>query len=262
MCVGPGRLYEAMATLSFDYRIKTPIDRTIIITPYSRTEVENALLEFNVDYSKFVILNDNYFDGIYDLSRWAHDNWYKQQALKLCALDIFDAEQFLIQDADLLLLKDYDPFINGEPNFKAEGLWNDYHKVYADCIEDILGLTRGVNLSLVNEIMPYLKQDWIELKTYIERINGKNWLDVPPDYKEFDGTKWFSEYELLGIWKTNQKGWHYFDWVSQPPINSWDDVYNTNWSEYSAVKFHVRPLKFMNKDEATNLVKYIYDTVN
>ena len=35
MCIGPRRIYEAMATLSFDYKIKTPIDHTVIITPYS-----------------------------------------------------------------------------------------------------------------------------------------------------------------------------------------------------------------------------------
>jgi hypothetical protein len=83
-----------------------------------------------------------------------------------------------------------------------------------------------------------------------------------PDYRVFDDTKWFSEYELLGIWKTNQTGWNYFDWVSQPPINSWEDVLNTNWNEFSAVKFHVRPLKFMTAQQAKDLVKYIHDTVN
>jgi hypothetical protein len=262
MCVGPARLYEAMASLSFDYRIKTPISRTVIFTPYSRTDVENALLEFDIDYSKFTILPDTYFSDIYDLSRWTHDNWYKQQALKLCALDSFESEEFLIQDADLLLLKDYDAFIDGKPNFKAEALWNDYHTVYADCVYGILGLTRGIELSLVNELMPYRKQDWISLKLYIEDRYSKSWLDVMPDYRVFDDTKWFSEYELLGIWKTNQTGWNYFDWVSQPPINSWEDVLNTNWNEFSAVKFHVRPLKFMTAQQAKDLVKYIHDTVN
>lgn len=262
MCVGPQRLYEAMATLSFDYKIKTPIAKTIIITPYTRTEVENALIEFGIDYSKFVVLNDNYFDDLYDLSRWSHDNWYKQQALKLCALDTFSAEQFLIQDADVMLLEDYEAFINSEPNFKAEDLWNEHHAVYAAGVEGIIGLKRGLNYSLVNEILPYYKSDWLELKYYIQQRHNKGWLDAIADHKPFDDTKWFSEYELLGIWKTNRGGWKYFTRVGQPPITSWDDVYSTNWKELSAVKYHTRPLKFMDKQQAIELVRFINDTIN
>lgn len=262
MCIGPMRLYEAMATLSFDYRIKTPISKTVIFTPYPRHEVETALLEFNIDYSNFVVLGDGYFDNTYDLTRWTHDNWYKQQALKLCALDLFDSDKFLIQDADLLLLKDYEAFVDNEPNFKAEILWNSYHKVYAECVEGILGLSRGIELSLVNELMPYYKQDWEELREYIENKHSKNWLDAIADYKPFDNTKWFSEYELLGIWKTNQTGWKYFEWPGQPPINTWDDFYNTDWTKFSAVKYHARPLKFMTAEEAKKVVKHIYDTVS
>ena len=65
MCIGPKRLYEAMATLSFDHRIKTPIDKTIIFTPYSRDEVENSLDEFSIEYSNFEILSDDYFASLY-----------------------------------------------------------------------------------------------------------------------------------------------------------------------------------------------------
>lgn len=262
MCVGPGRLYEAMATLSFDYRILTPITQTIIFTPYDQSMVIDALLEFGIDCSKFVILNDNYFDTKYDISRWTHDNWYKQQAFKLCALDHFSSEQFLIQDADLLLTKNYTTFEDNKPVFKAESLWNDYHKVYADCVEGIIGYRRKIDVSLVNEFMPYLKQDWLELKTFIESKHNKSWLDVIPDYRPFDNTKWFSEYELLGIWKTNHNDYDWNVWISQPPINTWDDFYNTNWNLYSAVKFHARPLKFMTADDAKKVIEYIYDTVN
>lgn len=262
MCIGPRRLYEAMATLSFDHRILTPIDQTVIFTPYVKQEVERALEEFDLDYSKFIILNDNYFDNTYDLSRWSHDNWYKQQALKLCALDSFDSQQFLIQDADLLLTKNYHVFQEDKPIFKAESLWNDYHRLYAECIAGIIGYQRKIDVSLVNEFMPYLKSDWQELKTFIENKHNKSWLDVIPDYRSFDNTKWFSEYELLGIWKTNHDNYDWQVWINQPPINTWDDFYNTNWNLYSAVKFHARPLKFMTADEAHNIVRYINDTVS
>lgn len=262
MCVGLGRLNEAMATLSFDYRIKTPINKTIIITPYLENEFRDSLIKFNIDPLKFVILSDDYFDDRYDLSRWVNDNWYKQQALKLCSLDEFDSDQFLIQDSDLILLKDYEAFIDNNPNFKAESSWNDYHKVYADCVAGILGIERNLQMSLVNELMPYYKQDWKELQNHIEQVHNKNWLDAIADYKPFDDTKWFSEYELLGIWKTNQGNYTYFEYTSQPPINSWEDFYSIDWKEYGAVKFHARPLKFMTEIEAHQVVEYINETVN
>ena len=262
MCVGPKRLYEAMATLSFDFRIKTPIEQTVMITPYNHTEVKTALNEFNIDSSKFEILSDKYFDEYYDLSKWSHDNWYKQQAFKLCSLDHFNATQFLIQDADIILLKDYYAFIDNEPNFKAEDLWNNYHTVYAECVAGLIGLNRNLNKSLVNELMPYYKNDWIQLKEVIEDKHKTTWVDAIPNYKKFDNSKWFSEYELLGIWKTNQQRWRYFSHSSQPPVNSWDDFYNINWTEFSAIKFHSQPLKFMTKLEAKRLVEFINETIS
>ena len=254
MCVGPNRINEAMATLKFDYRIYPQVDHTYIISPYSAEEFSNLFGEFNINAENFTILGDDYFDQYYDLTRWSHDNWYKQQAFKLCALDHIDSEYFLIQDCDLILLKPYSMWISDNLNFKAEPLWNDYHIVYADMVEKITGLKRVVNCSLVNELMPYSKSDWMALKELIG-----DWLNVIPNTRAFDDSKWFSEYELLGIYKTNQDGWTYFSNTSQPPINTWEDFYSINWHNYSAVKFHTRPLKFMNKEEAHKVVEFLND---
>lgn len=258
MCVGPKRLYEAMATLKFDRMIFPRPDRTYILTPYSEDIFLNAMKEFNLNIENFVILNDGYFENLYDLSKWAHDNWYKQQAYKLCALDSINSEYFLIQDADIILLKPYTVWSSGLLNFKTEPLWNDYHTVYADMVEKIIGMKRKIPYSLVNELMPYSKVDWQALK----RLLGNDWLDTIPGIRPFDDSKWFSEYELLGIYKTNQDGWTYFSNISQPPINTWDDVWTIDWTKQNSMKFHTRPLKFMNKDEAQKLVRYINDTIN
>lgn len=257
MCVGPNRLYEAMATLKFDYRIYPRLDRTYIITPYSQDEFFSAMDEFLLSSENFVVVNDGYFEQHYDLSHWIHDNWYKQQAYKLCSLDHFDSECFLLQDADMILLKPYTVWTSGDLNFKAEPLWNDHHKVYAEMVEKIIGMRRAIPYSLVNELMPYSKADWLALKELLG-----DWINLIPDIRPFDETKWFSEYELLGIYKTNQTGWTYFSCESQPPVNTWDDFYNTNWSLYGSVKFHAEPLKFMDKEQAKQVVKHIYDTIN
>jgi hypothetical protein len=263
ICVGPSRINEAMVTLSFDHRIYPRLDKTYIISPYGGNEFRRLFKEFNINDQNFEILPEDYFDQHYDLSRWKQDNWYKQQAFKLCALDHFDSEYFLIQDSDLVLLKPYSVWISGNLNFKAEDLWNDHHTVYANMIEKILGLKRAIPYSLVNELMPCSKQDWIDVKALIEQRADTNFLDAIPNIREFDDTKWFSEYELLGIYKTNQStGWQHFVGTNQPKIDSWNDFYNTNWSELYAVKFHTSPLKFMTTEEAHEVIRFLNDVDN
>lgn len=260
MCVGPRRINEAMATLSFDHMIFPQPDRNIIFSPYSQQDFLALFREFNLNADKFTILPDTYFDQYYDLTRWSHDNWYKQQAFKLCALDHFPSEYFLIQDCDLIILRPYSMFASGYLNFKAEPLWNDYQSLYAEMVKRIIGLDRKIPYSLVNELMPYKKSDWQSLKEHIENVHHSNFLDAIADTREFDDSKWFSEYELLGIWKTNQSQmWTYFSTPSQPKIESWVDFHSINWSRFSSVKFHTVPLKHMSTQEAKDLVKFLRD---
>jgi hypothetical protein len=263
MCVGPNRINEAMATLSFDYRIFPSLDHTYIISPHTREEFTSLFAEFGLNRQNFTVLDDGYFADLYDLARWSHNNWYKQQAFKLCALDHFDSDYFLIQDCDLILLKGYAIFDSGRLNFKAEPLWNDHQSLYAKMIQQIIGLDRKIPYSLVNELMPYKKSDWQALKEHIENAHGKNFLDAIADAKEFDDTNWFSEYELLGIWKTNQSLlWTYFSYVSQPRIDTWEDFYNVNWRDFHSVKFHARPLKHMDKEQAQQVIGFLKNVVN
>jgi hypothetical protein len=260
MCIGKNRINEAMATLSFDYRIFPQLDHTYIFSPHPQSEFQTLFNEFNINSQHFTILPDTYFDRYYDLSQWTYSNWYKQQAFKLCALDHFDSDYFLIQDCDLILLKPYTIFNSGKLNFKAELLWNDHQTIYADMVKMIIGLDRKIPFSLVNELLPYKKTDWQALKEHIENLHQTTFLDAIPNVRSFDETNWFSEYELLGIWKTNQSLlWTYFSNSSQPRIDSWEDFYSINWTNFSSLKFHSPPLKHMSNLEAKDLVKFLRD---
>jgi hypothetical protein len=252
------RINEAMASLSFDYRIFPQLDHTYIFSPYTEQDFLTLFSEFNINSQHFTILPDTYFDQYYDLDRWLYSNWYKQQALKLCALDHFDSDYFLIQDCDLIVLEPYSIFNGGHLNFKAESLWNEHQKIYADMIKQIIGLDRKIPYSLVNELMPYKKTDWQALKEHIENVHQTSFLDAIPNVRPFDNVNWFSEYELLGIWKTNQSAlWTYFSSPSQPSINSWDEFYTVDWKKYNSVKFHAPPLKHMSIQHAKDLVKFL-----
>ena len=114
-------------------------------------------------------------------------------------------------------------------------------------IEKLTGLPRVLNYSLVNELMPYSKQDWNELKQLLEERNQCSWLEAIPNIRELGEPKWFSEFELLGIYKTNQtNGWTYYNAIPQPAINTWEDFYAVDWSEQDTVKFLTQPLKYMD----------------
>ena len=256
MCIGPGRIYEAMVTLSFDNNLVIAPTLTYFISPYSPAQISLALDKFNltIDYQ---VISDTYFSTQYDLTLWSHDHWYLQQALKLCAIDSIDSQYFLIHDADLVLLQPYTPISNDVLNFKAENLWNSHQHLYGQMIEQLLGLKRTIPCSLVNEIMPYAKQDWDALKRLIEERYHTNFLNAIANLQPLDSTKWFSEYELLGIYKTNHSGWTHSIESSQPPINSWDDFYNTKWSQRSILKFHTHPLKQMNAMQAHQVINFL-----
>jgi Family of unknown function (DUF6492) len=258
--IGPGRINEAAVTLNFDHNLNPKPDKTYIISPYVEKPeiIHNTFLKFGLDAFNYELLDDIYFEKYYDLSRWKNDHWYLQQAIKLCALDHFDSDYFLIQDCDQVPLKQFDFFVDGKLNFKAENLWNSYQELYADMVTRLTGITRTINYSLVNELMPYSKQDWQDLKSLIETRSGKNWLDAIPDSRPFEECKWFSEFELLGMYKTSQStGWTHYRAVPQPPINTWEDFFKHDWSQQDTIKFLTQPMKYMNQQDALVVLDHL-----
>jgi hypothetical protein len=256
--IGPSRINEAAVTLSFDDHLDPRPDLTYIISPYPQHKINSVFAEFNLDSSQYTLLDDVYFEDYYDLTRWKDDHWYYQQALKLCSLDHFDSDYFLIQDCDQVPLKRFNFFIDGELNFKVENLWNPYQELYAEMVTRLTGISRTLDYSLVNELMPYSKQDWLDLKQLIESRNSCSWLDAVPNARPFEEIKWFSEFELLGMYKTNQSvGWTCYNAIPQPPINTWDDFFQHDWSKQDTIKFLTQPLKYMDKNSALAVLKHL-----
>jgi len=256
--IGPSRINEAAITLSFDYNLNPIPDVTYIISPYPQHKLDSVFAEFGLNSSNYNLIDDLYFEKFYDLSRYKHHHWYYQQALKFCAFDHFDSDYFLLQDCDQVPLKQFDFFVGGKLNFKAENLWNPYQELYAEMAEKITGLKRVLNYSLVNELMPYSKQDWNNLKQLIETRNGCSWLDAFPNTRELGDPKWLSEFEILGIYKTNQPdGWTHYPAVPQKAISTWEDFYSIDWTKQDTIKFLTQPLKYMSIDSAKNVLHHL-----
>jgi hypothetical protein len=256
--IGPGRINEAAITLSFDNYLNPRPDKTYIISPYPQHKLDSVFAEFGLDSSNYTLLDDLYFEDYYDLSRYKHNHWYYQQALKFCAFDLFDSDYFLLQDCDQVPLKQFNFFVDGKLNFKAEPLWNPYQDLYSEMVEKITGLNRVLNFSLVNELMPYSKEDWNSLKQLIEDRNSCHWLNAFPNIRELGEPKWLSEFELLGTYKTNQStGWTHYTAIPQPSINTWEDFLNHDWSKQDTIKFLTQPLKYMNINNAQMVLKHL-----
>jgi len=258
LLIGPSRINEAAITLNFDHNLKPYPDKTYIISPYPQHKINSVFAEFNLSSSDYILLDDLYFENYYDLSRYKHNNWYYQQALKLCAFDHFDSDYFLLQDCDQVPLGQFNFFVDGKLNFKAENLWNPYQELYAEMVEKLTGLKRVLNYSLVNELMPYSKQDWMFLKQLIEQYNNSTWLNAIPNVRTLGEPKWFSEFELLGIYKTNQSnGWTYYNAIPQPAINTWEEFFEHDWSKQDTIKFLTQPLKYMDIANAKLVLNHL-----
>ena len=250
MCVGPSRAYEAAVTLSFDDRIDAHIDQTIIVSSYHESQLKHLWNTFEIDYQHIKFM----YDTDVQLLIWTDHHWYRQQGIKLELLSTIDSDSFLIQDCDVFMLKAYSPFNQG-PVFRVEDLWNNYQTVYADAVEQLIGEVRTVPFSFVTEIMPYYKQDWLDCAALIQRRHGP-WQQSIPAWRKFDESKWFSEYELLGIYKTHVSCEYGMERDVHPRLDTWEDVWETDWHRVPSVKFKSRPLKFMTKSQAQNLVQY------
>jgi hypothetical protein len=252
MMIGAGRIYEAACTLSFDKNLHPTIDQTIIVSPYSFVTLTKEFEHFGVDVSKFKFYHDNEVIDKFNLQAWATNHWYLQQGFKLSLMDSIDSD-FLIQDCDVLALQPYQYILDNDINFRVEDLWNPYQQVYADAIKKLIGFDRAINYSFVTEFMPYKKQDWIACKNQIENFTQSTWQNAITNLAPFDEKKWFSEYELLGIFKTNTDTNYKLRYDIQPIINNWEDFFRADWSNIETIKFKAQPFKYMGRKSAITI---------
>lgn len=257
MMIGSGRLNDACCALSFDEFLSPAIDQTIIVSPMDSATILRKFNEFlDIDQTKLVLKRDSEFN----LPGW-DNHWYKQQGLKFSLLDSLDTD-FIIQDCDVFYIKPWQFMQDGHPVFRTEDVWNDHHAVYEQAVIKLIGAGRVSNESYVTEFMPYLKQDWIKLKELIganayTMSTSSDWQTAIKSVNEFDDTKWLSEYELLGIYKSvyDPDNYHYIK-DQMPIFKHINQLEELNWSEANVVKFKARPLKGMTEQDAHRIIDY------
>ena len=164
--------------------------------------------KYRINTSNFVYYNDqDIIDRYPQVAHWnltgeTRGAWLQQQAIKLAAIDMIDAEQLLIHDPDSFCIKPYEPFVNGELNLFY--LPNTRHaNGYYEAFTNATGFARQTEHCFVCDMMPVRKQDWVGLKSFLQNKFSAHWLDTLIDCTPWDyvqNLKWFSEYEFLGNW--------------------------------------------------------------
>ena len=66
----------------------------------------------------------------------------------------------------------------------------------------------------------------------------------------------------IRIHGTGPDGWTYYNAVPQPPINTWEDFYNHDWSKQDTVKFLTQPLKYMSILSAKRVITHLKNTIS
>ena len=268
MAVGPGRLNEAACALSFDHNFVQPIDRTYIIAPFGREFFVAISEKLEIDINRIEFVQDQDLIDSAKLHKWAHNTWYLQQALKLTLLDQLNSNEFLIQDCDVFPIRPYCLFEKNIPNLRVEQVLNDQQPIrlqqaiYETHVNKITGLSRPGNLTFVSEIMPITKSIWLACKETIQNRLGVRWQEAIPDINDFDDTKWFSEYEMLGFYMLHNIPNITYEYDIHPIINSWEDFYSGDWSQTTIAKTgKFRPLKFMNFEEVIQVLEYFRSNI-
>jgi hypothetical protein len=207
--VGEDREAESAVSLMYDHNFVTAIDRTIV---FCHDEVDTIALsalygQCGIDTTTFTLINDREF--IHTAQINVHSNWLKQQMVKLFALDWIDAENILIQDADIFPLVPYS-WIDQYGAVVPVVFKNTSHAPeYYQYVERILQIPRQTPDCFVTDLLPISKQSWNKLKQHIETIHNTPWWAalqnmMQADFDIIQSKIRFSEYELLGNWMTYQ----------------------------------------------------------
>jgi hypothetical protein len=181
MCVrgDPANLDILREVLTADHRIKGLSD-TLVITP------DDNLIKDIFPTANFMLdaeLQERYpslFRLVELMPQW---RWYYQQCLKLCAMDLLEDQRYLIHDSDCYFNVDYDPFLDDKLNFvsKQGRSWHvgsAWMRGQQDVYGYILGRKPVVEQHCVTEVCPYTKEIWNSLKSRLEFLHRKHWLDV------------------------------------------------------------------------------------
>ncbi len=212
----PYRIPVATVSLQFDHNL-IGVTRNIIVSPVNTRDLFRYLSQHGVDTNRFEHLPDqDLIDKYPEIDHWVFENdyrnnWLKQQAIKLAALDYVDYSTALLHDPDTWMIQPYQP-VDTFGQLAMLALKDVTEGSYNNVLSSVLGINRQTEHCFVTEFLPIYKQDWLNLKQQLQHRHQRNFLDAiidhVPGIETLDGSqslKWFSEYEFLGNWIMTQR---------------------------------------------------------
>jgi hypothetical protein len=144
-----------------------------------------------------ILTEDKFPFSIKDFEKFGdRAGWYFQQLLKIYAPIILNLDNFVIIDADTIILKQIDFFKDNKINFN---FGSEYHNPYFQHMKKVFGLDKQVNVSGICHLMPMKKFIVEDLISKVELLHQKTFWKVMidnVDVKDYYGSG-MSEYEML-----------------------------------------------------------------
>jgi hypothetical protein len=169
--------------------------------PLFRVDLLALYRSFGIDTDRFRLILDPPVDPDANFRKFGP--WIGQQLLKLMGIDACTDDEILLQDADTFAVKPYHYFKKNETvTFVLPG---ETHTLdYFEYVTKFLDIPRQYPGSFITEFLPIKKPDWISLRTQLEQVHNKSWMQAMIDQfsKDRQGTDpiGFAEFEMLGNW--------------------------------------------------------------
>ena len=164
--------------------------KIFIITNFENYDIINNL--------KCVFINENIIgEDLYNnIIKENRGGWYLQQILKLFAHNFVSTENYLVIDADTVILKKIDFF---EDNFPLLVVNNQIFYPYFNVIKYLLNITNELNFSFISHHMVFNKNIVKQLINEIEFHSKTTWINAIVNilYKKNQNIS-FSEFETYG----------------------------------------------------------------
>jgi glycosyltransferase involved in cell wall biosynthesis len=123
--------------------------------------------------------------------------WLYQQLLKLSANKIASGSEYLLMDADTILMKKQSFIVEGKHVLLHS---DEFHKPYFDVCGDLLASPPHTLLSCVSHNMLVSLPRLARLKDHLEQRFARPWYMAILDCVDYSEASGFSEYELYGQW--------------------------------------------------------------
>ncbi len=169
-----------------------PINKIYIVAPESE-----KLKKFAKDNDLVFIKENNVLPKFSD--KKTQKGWIKQQYLKLNADSFVEKDNFLVIDADMILMRAHVFIYKGKTIFNV---YRDYSLERKKFVERVTGVKKFYNLDFTAHHMLFNKQKLKLLKADLENKYKKVWFDALNDLDLEDGN--FSEYELYANYMLNK----------------------------------------------------------